>query len=1120
MDVGAWLRALGLSRYERAFRDAEVTFEVLPDVTDADLRELGLPLGPRRAVLKAIRNLADASVVPAEAGSTVARAVAQSAHALQQAERRQLTVVFIDLVGSTALSAGLDPEEMREVLRDYLDAVAAGIARFDGHTARFMGDGVLAYFGWPRAHEDDAERAVRAALDALEAVSGLRTPHGELLAARVGIATGLVVVGDLIGEGAAQEQAVVGDTPNLAARLQTLAQPGTMVVAPSTRRLLGELFEFVDLGPHVLKGIAEPVRAWRVRGPGRAVGRFEAREAMAGVAPLVGRDEELALLLRQWKVAQDGEGRVVLLSGEPGIGKSRLVHALREQLRSERLTSLRYQCSPYHVHSALWPVIEQLGRAADLARSQTADEKLDKLEALLSAAATDVADIAPVFAELLAIPAQTRYAPLELTPQQKKQRTFRALLIQLEGLAALGPVLIVLEDAHWIDPTTLELFELAIERLQRLPVLLIVTFRPEFNPPWTGSAHVSSLTLSNVSRQHALGMVENVTAGKALPPEVACQIVARTDGVPLFVEELTRMVLESGLLRDAGGRYVLAGPLPPLAIPATLQDSLLARLDRLAPVREVAQIAACIGREFSYELLAAVAAQSSEGLRQALADLVAAGLVFGHGAPPEARYTFKHALVQEAAYGSLLRSRRQEVHAQLARAIQERFPEIADAQPELVAHHLTHAGLAERAVTFWQKAGQLAIARSALVEAVAHLTQVLDLLEKLPDSADRLRRELELQVALGLAVGGTKGLASRQAERAWRRARELCDVLGEGTQLAHVLWGLCAFHVVRAEFARMREIGEELERLGEAQGDALLQSAGRRAIGTSLFYEGDLLSARRHLEHVLTLDSDVSFGAFVPIRTVALSHLSLVLAVSGRINQARVRIAEALAIARSSSHPVSIAYVHSYRFTVQELCGDPKAALADAETYLSISRKQGFSQFLGEATAFHGWTLAELGRPTDGVRLIRDDMAAMLTTRMRLSLPYYRALLADAYGRANRPKTERLRQLRKAIAQSERNRELWISAELYRRRGEVLASGVDRDMGAAEADLRRAIAVARSQGARLWELRAATSLGRLLRDRHARAEARDLLAPVCDWFTEGLHIPDLQNAKALLDELG
>jgi class 3 adenylate cyclase len=607
-------------------------------------------------VLKAIRSLSDPFVAVGE--GVVEPVTARPQPVPHEAERRQLTVMFVDLVGSTALSVRLDPEEMREVLRSYFDAIAAAIARFDGHVDRLLGDGVLAFFGWPRAHEDDAERAVRAALDSIEAVRRVRTPVGEPLAARVGIATGRVVVGDLIGEGAVREQAVVGDTPNLAARLQALAQPNTVVVAAGTRRLLGELFEFAELGSHDLKCIAEPVRAWRVLGPGRAMGRFEAREAMAGMAPLVGRDAELAQLLRCWTLAREGEGQLALLSGEPGIGKSRLVRAVSERLRTERPTTLFYQSSPHHAHSPLWPVVEQLGRAADIARSDAAVAKLDKLEALLGTGVDDVASLAPFFAELLAVPAQTRYPPPQLTPQQLKQRQFEALLTYLEGLATRRPVLLVIEDAHWIDPTTLELFDLVVQRLRHLRVLLIVTYRPEFSVPWAGHGHPTLLPLTNLSRQEAVALIESVTVGKALPPEVTGEIVAKTDGVPLFVEELTKTVLESGLLRDAGARFALAGPLPPLAIPTTLQDSLLARLDRLAPVKDVAQTAACIGREFSYELLSAVAAQPPRSVRRALEELVAAGLVFGHGEPPEVRYTFKHALVQEAAYRSLLRSRR------------------------------------------------------------------------------------------------------------------------------------------------------------------------------------------------------------------------------------------------------------------------------------------------------------------------------------------------------------------------------------------------------------------------------------------------------------------------------
>ena len=617
------------------------------------------------------------------------------------AERRQLTLVFVDLVGSTALAARLDPEDTREVVAAYQRAVAAELARYEGHVAKFLGDGVLAYFGWPAAHEDDAERAVRAGLAALSAVAGITPADGTRLAARVGIATGLVVVGDLIGEGSAREEAVVGETPNLAARLQALAEPGTVVIAERTRQLVGGLFELADLGSHAVKGLAEPVRAWRVVGEGVAESRFDARQAGAATL-LVGREHELGLLLDRWARAKDGEGQVVLLSGEAGIGKSRLVRALRERLAGEPHTWLGQFCSPYHANTALHPVIGLLERAAGLRREDPTAVQLDKLEAMLGRAVDDAGEAAPVLADLLGIPAAERYPSLDLSPQQRKERTFQVLLDQLAGLAAQGPVLALYEDVHWADATTLELIGRVAERVQPLPVLALVTSRPGFAPAWAGHGHTTLLSLSRLGRQEGGAMIGRV-AGKALPPEVLAQVLARTDGVPLFVEELTRAVLESGLLRDEGDRYALAGPLPPLAIPSTLQDSLMARLDRLAPVKEVAQVAAVIGREFAFDLLEAVVPPGGD-LRAALDQLVAAELVFRRG---EAAYAFKHALVRDAAYESLLRGRRQQLHGRIAAALEERFPDVAAAQPELLAQHYAGAGLAEQATCYWLTAAEV-----------------------------------------------------------------------------------------------------------------------------------------------------------------------------------------------------------------------------------------------------------------------------------------------------------------------------------------------------------------------------------------------------------------------------
>jgi class 3 adenylate cyclase len=763
--ITAWLRELGLERYELAFQENAIDIEVLPELTDADLEKLGVLLGHRRKLLRAIAELPEpfhAELAPSSEAKPSARALPRDA------ERRQLTVLFCDLVGSTELSAWLDPEDMGAVIGAYQECCAEVVKRWDGHVAKYMGDGMLAYFGWPRAHEDDAERAVRAGLELIEAVGKLKPEADLSLLARVGIATGRVVVGDLIGEGAAQEAAVVGDTPNLAARLQALAEPGAVVISSSTRRLVGGLFELTDLGPKSLKGFAEPLAAFRVEGEGRAEGRFEARQT-TGLTPLVGREEEISLLLRRWRQASDGEGQVILLSGEPGIGKSRLVREVRGRLEGEPHIRLLYQCSPHHTTSPLHPVIEQLERAAGVERDDPPETRLDKLATLLAPGTGRLDEAIPLIAALLGIPPGERYPLPDLTSQRQKQRTLEVLVDQLDGLAAKQPVLLVYEDVHWIDPTTLDLLGLAIERVQRLAVLLLITFRSEFIPPWSGRPHVSALALTRLGRRDGAALVERVVREKTLPAEVSAQIVTKTDGVPLFVEELTKAVLESGLLRDAGDRYELSGPLPPLAIPSTLHDSLLARLDRLALVKEVAQIGAAIGREFSHALLAAVAERPEAELEAALDQLVSSELVFRRGAPPEATYSFKHALVRDAAYGTLLKSKRQHLHARIVQVLEERFPEAVQMQPELLAYHCTEAGLAEMAIDYWHKAGQRAIGRSAMAEAVAQLRMGLELLQGLPSAPDRDRREFHLQTSLGMALNHSR------VKRPRRRAKPTAE---------------------------------------------------------------------------------------------------------------------------------------------------------------------------------------------------------------------------------------------------------------------------------------------------------------------------------------------------------
>jgi len=685
VDIANWLHGLGLQQYEQAFRDNAIDAAVLPELTAEDLKDLGVRLlGHRRKLLAAIAALrSNIGPIPETAATAPA------------AERRQLTVMFCDLVGSTELSSRLDPEDLREVIAAYHRAVAEVVAGFDGFVAKYMGDGVLIYFGYPRAHEDDAERAVRAGLGVIDAVGRLDVKSVKLKA-RVGIATGLVVVGDLIGEGSAQEQSVVGETPNLAARLQALAEPNTIVIAAGTRRLVGDLFEYRDLGVVEVKGIAAPVPAWQVLRPSAVKSRFEALRGSA-LTPLIGRDEEIDLLLRRWARAEAGDGQIVLISGEPGLGKSRITAAFAERLRAEPYLRLRYFCSPYHQDSALFPFIDQIGRAAGFASDDMPAGKLEKLEALLARASPPDEDVA-LLTDLVSLPASERHPLPNLSPQRKKERTLEALIRQLEGLARQQPVVIVFEDAHWIDPTSRELLDLAVERVRSLPVLLIVTFRPEFQPPWIGQPQVTMLVLNRLDRRDRTALVTQIAGGKALPDEVVGQIVDRTDGVPLFVEELTKSVLESGVLREEGAGYVLDRALPPFAIPMSLHDSLMARLDRLASVRLVAQIGAAIGREFSYELLHAVSRLLKDELQTSLARLVASELVFQRGNPPDAVYTFKHALVQDAAHGSLLRSSRQQLHAQIAEALEAHSPDLMDSQPELFAQHYAEAWLVEKSV--------------------------------------------------------------------------------------------------------------------------------------------------------------------------------------------------------------------------------------------------------------------------------------------------------------------------------------------------------------------------------------------------------------------------------------
>ena len=840
MDIDGWLRGIGLEQYAQTFRDNAIDADVLRDLTDEHLRELGLPLGARLKLLRAVAALGAGEQTPVSPEITPPAP-------RTDAERRQVTVMFSDLVGSTALSARMDPEDLREVISTYQKCVAETVRHFDGFVAKYMGDGVLVYFGYPQAHEDDAERGVRAGLELTAAVTALKSPVS--LQTRVGIATGLVVVGDLIGSGEAQERGIVGDTPNLAARLQGIAEPNVVVIAEATRKLLGNLFELEDLGAKDLKGIAGPVRAWAALRASSAEGRFEALHA-SGLTELVGREEELELLLRRWSRAKTGEGQVVLLSGEAGIGKSRLTAALLERLAAEPHTRLRYFCSPQHTDSALYPIIGQMERAASFAYDDTPQQKLDKLDVLLARTATSKQDAA-LFADMLSLPNDGRYRALELLPQQRRQKTLEALSGQLERLTRSTPVLMICEDAHWTDPTSLEAFGRAVDRIRSLCALLLVTFRPEFAPPWIGRPHVTALTLNRLTERDIAALIDRVVGNKQLPANIRQDIIERTDGIPLFVEEMAKAVLEAESEGEAR-RTTAAVPSSVVTVPASLHASLPARLDRLGPAKEVAQIGAAIGREFSHALLAAVVRKPEAELNTALDRLVHAGLLFRQGVPPHASYLFKHALVQDAAYGTLLREPRRALHARIADTLDTQFPEIAEIQPELLARHFTEAGLSEKAASLWGKAGYRSLTRSALAEAAEQLTRALAQIATLPGTPALRREEIKLQVALVNALMHGKGYSAPETKAAVEQARAFIDraeAFGDTPEdplvLFSVLYGFWAVNLLASNMDASFDLASQFLALATTQSSAPRMIA-HRMMGHSLLHAGRFSEAETH----------------------------------------------------------------------------------------------------------------------------------------------------------------------------------------------------------------------------------------------------------------------------------
>jgi predicted ATPase len=1040
-------------------------------------------------------------------------------------------------------------------------------------------------FGYPDSHEDDAERAVRAGLELCASVRALRLGEATMRC-RAGIATGVVIVRDVAGAGQDRRHEVIGDTPDLAARLRISAPSDTVTIGPVTRRLVGNLFDCRDLSALEIGSGAEPIQRWQVTAERSVESRFEALRGTA-LSPLIGRDEQIELLLRRWKQAKAGNGQVVLVSGEPGIGKSRLAAALAERLgktpsatnplrfpgergcqeilrtnnsvapakagaqslplvrtrgqvtenpgfplarerRGERASEpgsvLRYFCSPYHQDSALYPIITQLERAAGFARNDGATEKLRKLKAMLATAAPQGTEFA-LLSELLSLSDHEATAVLrDMAPRRKREKTLEALLLQLEILASQQPVLIVFEDIHWIDPSSLELLGMIVERVQQLPVLLLVTARPEFTPPWPNHAYVTTLPLTRLSRRDGATLAQHVTGGKALPREVMDQILVRTDGVPLFVEELTKMLMESSLMQERAGGYVLNGPLPTLAIPATLHDSLMARLDRLSPVRDVAQIGAAIGREFSYELLSAVAELSGPECDEALGRLVQSELVFRRGTPPQAMYMFKHALVRDAVYGTLLRGRRQHLHARIATSLEQHFPEITTSQPELLAQHCVEAGLSEKAAIYYLAAGRLALARSATVEAVAHLKKGIDLLARLPCGLGHQheRLEFDLQVALGGALMAAKGYAHPDVIHAYERARSLAAGIGSGSSMLTfpVLWGLCtASYVAGKAHAALRQ-AEELLSIAQAQTETGPLVIGHGLVGCTLIMNADFPGALAQLQRAVALYDPAEHRALTfqyaqDIGVRALCYLSIALWHCGYPDQATSAARKALCYARDAAHAHTLAFALFFGAltAIFQRCATEVEERANAS--IALSNEHGFAHWLARCQVLQGWAMAQAGHGRVAVERIREGLSATAATGSGLWEPFLLGLLAEALSVAGEI-DEGLAVVAQGLAAANVSGQFGANAELHRLRGELLRRLHNPDPRELESCFRKGIAVARKQGSRGFELRAAVNLARLLSDQGQRDEARNALAPVYAQFNEGFDLPDLKDAKAIL----
>ena len=1125
--VSTWLENLGLGRYTETFQQNAITWDVLPELKENDLEALGVLLGHRKTLLRAIAQLSPSAEGknPGSFPLVVSPDTPPFSPERDQAERRQLTVMFCDLVDSTALSRRLDPEDLQDVIRHFLDACSQTIGRFNGYIAKYMGDGMLVYFGYPQAHENDAERAIHSGLAILDTVKALHqdNPHPDIgIAARIGIATGQVVVGELMGQDTAKERSVFGETPNLAARLQALAKPNQLIIDPVTKRLVGHEFELADHGATALKGFDTPVQTWQVLSLRlSSVSRFEGSRA-SHLTNFVGREQEIALLLGRWREAVDGEGQVVLLCGEAGIGKSRIANSLGDRLAEERYQTMPFQCSLYHANTALYPAINFLRQAAGLTSQDSPQAQLEKLNFMARERGIENQDTVFLLAELLSIHGAHQNPQLPVSAETRKHMTLEALVQYLARLAEHSPVLFIVEDAHWLDPTTLDLMTRIIGRIRQMRVLLLITFRPNFKPVWADYSHVTSLTLSRLPRRQSAELVVAMTGGKTLPLEVQQAILAKADGVPLYIEAMTENVLESGLLTEGNEAFTLKGPLKGLPIPDSLHALLMERVDRLGPAKNIVQTGAAIGREFTYELLQATLEVPDSELKNALDLFVESGLIFQEGEIPLATYHFKHALVQEAAYSTLPKKPRRALHGRIAKTLESRFAHRVTREPELVAYHYEQAGLTSQAVEYWHRAARRDAERSANIETLHHFDRALELLKELPPGPERNALELELLLARGTPLLSVKGFASDDMGENYRRAKDLLQDNSGSAHQFRAIRGLWVFHMVRGHLANARELAENLLALAHREQSSDLLIEAHLDLGSTYFFIGRFDEARTHLLTAKSLYEPNQHRAHALLfgqdpGITARTFLARTLWILGELEPVEPMVQEAIGLTRELEHPYTLVFTLVNLSSLYSAARNAKRTRELADEAIAVSKQYSFELGLAWATTSQGWALAKTGQ-AEGLGTLLHGLSATRATGARTQDTFTLALLAEIYLRHNRIE-EGLDAIEEAQTLVVTGGERFWHAELLRLKGELLLGQSDESVHAAEECLCEALRIAQDQRAKMIELRAATSLAKLWRKLDKSDEAKRVLQAVYSRFTEGFDNRDLIEAKAVLDQL-